>query len=64
MRIGILSDSHDNIWKLEKALPYLASTDIVLHCGDLISPFMIVRLGQGLKDVPIHPSNFLTPSCC
>ena len=54
MRISVMSDSHDNIWKLDKAIKYLASTNVVLHCGDLISPFMIVRLGQGLKEIPAH----------
>ena len=54
MRIGILSDSHDNIWKLEKAMKHLVKADVVLHCGDLIAPFMIVRMGQGLQNVPVH----------
>ena len=54
MKIGILSDSHDNIWKLDLALPYLAKTDVVIHCGDLIAPFMIKRLAAGLKQIPVH----------
>jgi putative phosphoesterase len=54
MRIAILSDSHDNIWKLDKAIHYLATADVVLHCGDLISPFMIIRLGQGLSGIQVH----------
>jgi putative phosphoesterase len=54
MIIGVLSDSHDNIWKLDKALPHLQQADVVLHCGDLCAPFMIPRLGQGLSQVPVH----------
>ena len=54
MKIGIISDSHDNIWKLEKALETLQSTDVVLHCGDLIAPFIIKRLKAGLGDRPVH----------
>ena len=54
MRIAILSDSHDNVWKLEKALHHLASADVVLHCGDLISPFMVIRLIKGAGGIPIH----------
>ena len=54
MRIAILSDSHDNIWKLDIALPILRSAEIVLHCGDIISPFMIRRLISGLGAMPIH----------
>ncbi|MEJ2607410.1 MAG: metallophosphoesterase family protein [Anaerolineales bacterium] len=54
MIIGVLSDSHDNIWKLDQALPHLRQADVVLHCGDLCAPFMVTRLGQGLPQVPIH----------
>ncbi|MBN1666292.1 MAG: metallophosphoesterase [Anaerolineales bacterium] len=54
MRIAVMSDSHDNIWKLAQAIPHMAEADVILHCGDLISPFMIVRLVQGVKDKPIH----------
>ena len=54
MKIAILSDSHDNIWKLAEAMPTLASADAVIHCGDLVAPFMILRLIQGIKGKPIH----------
>lgn len=54
MRIAIISDTHDNIWKLDEALSYLQSVDAVLHCGDVISPFMIVKLGENLPDIPVH----------
>ena len=54
MRIAVLSDSHDNVWKLDNALPHLAQSDAVLHCGDIVAPFMIVRLMGGLGGVPLH----------
>jgi hypothetical protein len=54
MRIAVLSDSHDNIWKLAAAMPHLAAADAVIHCGDLCSPFMVRRLGDGLKGKPLH----------
>ncbi len=54
MRIAIMSDSHDNIWKLEKAMPHLTAADAVLHCGDIISPFMIIRMIKGANGIPIH----------
>ena len=54
MRIAVVSDSHDNIWKLEKAIPHLATADVVLHCGDLIAPFMVIRLIKGAGGIPIH----------
>lgn len=51
MKLLILSDIHDNIWNLEKALtmPVLQQTDSMLCCGDLCSPFIINLLGQGYK---------------
>jgi len=54
MKIGVISDSHDNVWRLDEAIPYLKTADLVLHCGDLISPFMVHRLAKGLGDLPIH----------
>jgi putative phosphoesterase len=54
MILGILSDSHDNIWKLAEAMPHLQSTDAVIHCGDLCAPFIAKRLGEGLGDIPVH----------
>jgi putative phosphoesterase len=54
MRIAVISDSHDNIWKLSEAMPLLMQVDVVLHCGDLISPFMIKRLVEGLGSIPVH----------
>ena len=54
MIIGVMSDSHDNIWKLEKAFSHLAKADVILHCGDIISPFMIVRLIRGTNGKPVH----------
>lgn len=54
MRIAIASDSHDNIWKLAKAMPYFENADAVIHCGDLIAPFMIMRLIKGTGGRPVH----------
>ena len=54
MKIAVLSDSHDNIWKLAAAMPHLAAADAIIHCGDLCSPFMILRLGEGVGGKPVH----------
>ena len=53
MKIAVLSDTHDNIWKLAQAMPHLAAADAVIHCGDLIAPFMIKRLAAGISQ-PVH----------
>ena len=54
MRISIISDTHDNIWSLGAAMPRLAETDVVIHCGDLCSPFMLRQLGEGMGGKPVH----------
>jgi hypothetical protein len=55
MKIAILSDIHDHVWNLKKALdvPKLQATDAMLCCGDLCAPFIIKLLGQGYAK-PIH----------
>jgi uncharacterized protein len=54
MRIAIISDSHDNVWKLDCAMPHLADADVILHCGDLCSPFVTKRLIEGVKGKPVY----------
>jgi putative phosphoesterase len=52
MKLVILSDTHDNIWALESALPHLQAAQAILHCGDLCSPFVLPRLAQA--GPPVH----------
>ncbi len=54
MKLAVLSDIHDNIWKLEAALPWVAAAEAVLFCGDLCSPFTLDRLARGAADRPLH----------
>lgn len=46
MKIGIMSDSHDNEENLQKAIKVLEEKDIkiLIHCGDFCSPFMTKEL--------------------
>ena len=54
MRLGILSDIHDNISALRDALARLEGVDTLICCGDLCSPFIINELGQGFtRDIHI-----------
>lgn len=41
MRIGLISDSHDNLFNLRKCLALLRQhgIEVVLHAGDFVSPF-------------------------
>ncbi|HEB65922.1 MAG TPA: metallophosphoesterase [Chloroflexi bacterium] len=52
MKLAVISDTHDNIWALEAAMPRLRAADAILHCGDLCAPFMIPRLAAAEK--PVH----------
>ncbi len=53
MRIGIVSDIHDNIWALAEALKTLEGTDTLLGLGDYCAPFTIAAIGEGFGR-PVH----------
>ena len=46
MKIGILSDTHDNLPKIEKAVKFFNRNKVgfVLHAGDFIAPFTVTKL--------------------
>ena len=45
MLIGLISDTHDNLSKVEKAVKRLneEKVDLVLHAGDYVAPFVIPK---------------------
>lgn len=53
MRIAVVSDIHDNVWKLSAALDAVSDTDVLICCGDLCSPFVVHQMGRGFTR-PIH----------
>ena len=48
MRVAVLSDSHDHIANLRSAITFCneGSISLLIHCGDLISPFMLEELAN------------------
>jgi putative phosphoesterase len=52
VRIAILSDIHDNIWKLETLLDGLEA-DVLVFCGDFCAPFTLAQIAEGFAG-PIH----------
>jgi uncharacterized protein len=52
MRIAILSDIHDNIWRLETLLASLEA-DALLFCGDFCAPFTLAQIAGGFNG-PVH----------
>ena len=53
MQLAILSDIHDNVWNLNRALEASAGCDALLCCGDLCSPFIVNLMAEGFGG-PIH----------
>ncbi|MHA2061662.1 MAG: metallophosphoesterase [Candidatus Sifarchaeia archaeon] len=40
MRIGVISDSHDNLDAIKRAVAYFAKeTELIIHAGDVVAPF-------------------------
>jgi putative phosphoesterase len=54
MKIAVMSDSHDHLIPLRAALKRAkeAGAEVVIHCGDLVAPFVIGELKQ--FDGPVH----------
>ncbi len=49
MRVGVLSDTHDNVWATRKAAQFLVERGVrvVLHLGDVVAPFTLRALAEG-----------------
>lgn len=60
MLIGIMSDSHDNIAKIDAAISLFSSHGVkmIIHLGDYIAPFSLARiLRSGVRFVGIIGNN-------
>lgn len=53
MQLAILSDIHDNVWKLEAALARASSADALIFCGDFCAPFTLAQIAEGFGG-PVH----------
>ncbi len=53
MKIGIISDSHDNIGNTRKAIQKIEKLgcETLIHCGDFCAPFMIKEISNFSGDV-------------
>jgi len=53
MVVAIISDTHDNVFNTEKAIKMAKEKgcEVLFHCGDLISPFMVPLLASFQKEV-------------
>lgn len=48
MKVGIISDSHDHLDNLKKAMEVFKSEGVgyLIHCGDFVAPFTLPILSQ------------------
>ena len=48
MLIGVISDTHDNLTKLDRAVSFFNKQNVsfVLHAGDYVAPFSVARLSK------------------
>lgn len=54
MIVAVMSDSHDNIWRLDDGLARMEEAEMLIHCGDLCSPFVIHHIGKAARSRPVH----------
>lgn len=56
MKIAIISDTHDNVPNLEKALQWMKANGIeqIIHCGDLCAPSILIKVLAPQFSGPIH----------
>ena len=56
MKFAIISDSHDNVPNLQKALAWMKQNNIkeLIHCGDLCAPVIIREVLAPEFSGPIH----------
>ena len=54
MLIAVMSDSHDHILKMKEAAARIRGerAEMVIHCGDIVAPFMLFELSK--VGVPVH----------
>lgn len=53
MKLAVLSDIHDNIWQLERALATCWAADALLFCGDFCAPFTLKQIAD-VYPRPVH----------
>lgn len=48
MKLAVMSDTHDHVGNVERAIERIEGLGVqaLLHCGDLVSPFVIDRLAK------------------
>ena len=55
MQVAVISDVHDNIWKLEAVLERIneMGAEALVFCGDFCAPFTLKQIADGFSG-PVH----------
>lgn len=55
MKIAIISDTHDNLVNIQKAIAWMKQNDIkvIIHCGDACAPLTLREISKAFEG-PIH----------
>ena len=58
MKIGLISDTHDNIRNIKRAIKEFIdnNVDVVIHAGDIVSPITVESF-EGVKLVAVLGNN-------
>lgn len=56
MKIAIVSDSHDNLPNIEKAVAYInkQKINLMIHCGDVCAPIILGEFAKLFKGKELH----------
>lgn len=59
LKIGIISDTHDNLEKTEEAIELFEENgcDMVIHCGDMVAPFTAELFDRGFEFHAVRGNN-------
>lgn len=59
MKLGIISDTHDDIEPTKKAIEFFEDQDVdsVVHCGDMIAPFTAERFDRDFDFYAVRGNN-------
>jgi len=51
--VAVISDIHDNIWRLADVLDQLQDADALICCGDFCAPFTLKQIAEAFEG-PVH----------
>ncbi len=54
MKIGVISDTHDNLDAIKRAVAYFTKeVELIIHAGDVVAPFS-AKIFKEAKNIPVY----------